>query len=96
MLNETSRLVRSQPIEARRTALIVIDVQNWVFDAEARVANAYFQHRLHELVLPKMGIPFTDLYDLVRPSSADDRVIWRRSDSDRLLGEPVEEQSAGL
>jgi len=54
MLNETSRLVRSQPIEARRTALIVIDVQNWVFDEQARVENAYFQHRLHDLVLPNL------------------------------------------
>ena len=44
----------------------------------------------------RMGIPFTDLFAIVRTSSADDRVIWRRSDSDRLLGEPVEEQSAGL
>src|SRR5512132_424431 len=54
MLNETSRLVRSQPIEARQTALIVIDVQNWVFDQQARVENAYFQHRLHDLVLPNL------------------------------------------
>jgi nicotinamidase-related amidase len=46
--------VRSQPIDARRTALIVIDVQNWVFEEQARVANAYFQHRLHEMVLPNL------------------------------------------
>lgn len=43
-----------------------------------------------------MGIPFTDLSGLFGTSSADDRVIWRRCDSDRLLGEPVEEQPAGL
>jgi nicotinamidase-related amidase len=54
MLNETSRLVRGQPIEAQRSALIVIDVQNWVFEEQARVANAYFQHRLHDLVLPNL------------------------------------------
>src|SRR6266511_4329333 len=54
MLNETSRLVRSQPIEARQMALIVIDVQNWVFDEQAHVENAYFQHRLHDLVLPNL------------------------------------------
>jgi hypothetical protein len=47
-------------------------------------------------VFVKMGIPFTDLSGRVRTSSADDRVIWRRSHSDRLLGEPVEEQAAGL
>ena len=47
-------------------------------------------------VFREMGIPFTDLSDRVCTSSADDRVIWRRSDSDRLLGEPVEEQPAGL
>ena len=44
----------------------------------------------------QMGIPFTDLSGLVRMSGADDRVIWRRSDSDRLLGESVEEQPASL
>ena len=54
MLNEVSRLVRSQPIEARRAALIVIDVQNWVFEEQARIQNAYFQHRLHDLVLPNL------------------------------------------
>ena len=43
-----------QPIEARRAALIVIDVQNWVFEEQARVANAYFQHRLQDLVLPNL------------------------------------------
>ena len=48
----------------------------------------------HEMA--EMGIPFTDLSGLFRTSSADDRVIWRRCDSDRLLGEPVEEQPAGL
>jgi nicotinamidase-related amidase len=54
MLNETSRLVRGQPIEAQRSALIVIDVQNWVFEEQARVANAYFQHHLNDLVLPNL------------------------------------------
>ena len=42
-----------------------------------------------------MGIPFTDLFVFVRMSSADDRVMWRRCDSDRLLGEH-EEKPAGL
>ena len=51
-----------------------------------------FKRRL----LDELGIPFTDLSGLVRPGSADDLVIWRRSDSDRLLGKPVEKQSAGL
>ena len=46
--------VRNQPIEARRSALIVVDIQNWVFEEQARVANAYFQHRLHNLVLPSL------------------------------------------
>ena len=54
MLNEVSRLVRSQPIEARRAALIVIDVQNWVFEEQERIQNAYFQQRLHDLVLPNL------------------------------------------
>jgi nicotinamidase-related amidase len=46
--------VRNQPIEARRAALIVIDVQNWVFQEQTRVANAYFQRRLHDLMLPNL------------------------------------------
>jgi nicotinamidase-related amidase len=46
--------VRDQPIDARRAALIVIDVQNWVFQEQARVGNAHFQHRLHERVLPNL------------------------------------------
>ena len=54
MLNETRVFVRSQAIAAHRTALIVIDVQNWVFEEQARIANAYFQHRLHDLVLPNL------------------------------------------
>ena len=37
-----------------RTALIVIDVQNWVFEKQTRVANAYLQHRLHDLGLPNL------------------------------------------
>ena len=49
-----------------------------------------------ESFLRQLGIPFTDLSGLVRPGSADDLAIWRWSDSDRLLGEPVEKQSAGL
>lgn len=47
-------MARDDPIEARRSALIVIDVQNWAFAEPARVANAYFQHRLRDLVLPNL------------------------------------------
>ncbi len=47
-------VVRNQPIDARQTALIVIDVQNWVFQEPARVNNDYFQQRLHGLVLPNL------------------------------------------
>lgn len=54
MQDSDDAFVRSQQIEAGRTALIVIDVQNWVFEEQARVANAYFQHRLHDLVLPNL------------------------------------------
>ena len=54
MQGRKEAFVRHQPIEARRAALIVIDVQNWVFEEQARVANAYFQHRLHDLVLPNL------------------------------------------
>ena len=46
--------VRDQPIDARRAALIVIDVQNQVFQEQARVGNACFQHSLHERVLPNL------------------------------------------
>lgn len=54
MQDRCETFARNQPIDARRTALIVIDVQNWVFEEQARVANAYFQHRLHDLVLPNL------------------------------------------
>jgi nicotinamidase-related amidase len=46
--------VRNRPIEPRRAALIVVDVQNWAFADEARVANAYFQSCLTDLVLPNL------------------------------------------
>lgn len=45
---------RNQPIAARRAALIVIDVQNWVFAEQARVDNAYFQRRLRDVVFPNL------------------------------------------
>lgn len=54
MRNEIARPVRDQPIEARRAALVVIDVQNWVFKDQERVANAYFQQQLRDLVLPNL------------------------------------------
>ncbi len=54
MQGRNESFVRCQPIDARRTALIVIDVQNWVFGEPARVTNAYFQHRLRDLVLPNL------------------------------------------
>lgn len=46
--------IRNQPIEAQHTALIVIDVQNWAVQEQVRAANAYFQQRLHGLVLPNL------------------------------------------
>lgn len=45
---------RQQRIEAGRAALIIVDVQNWVFQEQARVANAYFQARLRDVVLPNL------------------------------------------
>jgi nicotinamidase-related amidase len=47
-------LVRSQPAEARRTALIIIDVQNWIFKDQERSTNTYFQNRLNDIVLPNL------------------------------------------
>lgn len=46
--------VRNQPIEAPHSALVVIDVQNWVFTEQARLGSAYFQRRLHGLMLPNL------------------------------------------
>jgi nicotinamidase-related amidase len=54
MQGRKEAFVRNQPIEARRAALIVIDVQNWVFQEQARVDNAYFQSRLRDLMLPNL------------------------------------------
>jgi len=45
---------RNHPIEVHRSALIVIDVQNWALADQARVANASFQRRLHDVVLPNL------------------------------------------
>lgn len=45
---------RDAPIEPRRTALIVIDVQNWVFREQDRAGNVPFQERLRGLVLPNL------------------------------------------
>jgi nicotinamidase-related amidase len=47
-------LPRNQPIEGRRSALLIIDVQNWTLADQARLANAYFQQRLHDVVLPNL------------------------------------------
>jgi nicotinamidase-related amidase len=52
--NEKGAFVRNQLLEACRTALIVIDVQNWIFREQDRAANAYLQHRLNDLVLPNL------------------------------------------
>jgi Amidases related to nicotinamidase len=59
--------MRDKPIEARRAALLVIDVQNWVFSDQARVTNAYFQQRLHERVLPNLR----RLIDAARKAGAE-------------------------
>lgn len=65
---ESSRIpVRNQPIEAQYTALIVIDVQNWALQEQVRAANAYFQQRLHSLVLPNLQ----RLIAAVREAGAD-------------------------
>jgi Amidases related to nicotinamidase len=64
---ETEPLMRDKPIEARRAALLVIDVQNWVFSDQARVTNAYFQQRLHERVLPNLR----RLIDAARKAGAE-------------------------
>lgn len=54
MENAPSQFRRCEPLGGRRTALLVIDVQNWVFAEQARVANAFFQQRLHDIVLPNL------------------------------------------
>ena len=46
--------------------------------------------------MAKVGIPFTDLAGFCPTRKTNDRVIWRWCDGDRLFGEPVEEQTAGL
>jgi nicotinamidase-related amidase len=54
MQGRKEAFARIQPIEARRAALLVIDVQNWVCRERARVDNGYFQSRLHDLMLPNL------------------------------------------
>ena len=55
MADRNEAFSREDPIEARRSALIIIDVQNWAFAEPARVENAYFQDRLRDLVLPNLS-----------------------------------------
>jgi nicotinamidase-related amidase len=47
-------LSRDQPIEPRQTALLVIDVQNQIFEEQKRAPNPYFLSRLTEVVLPNV------------------------------------------
>jgi nicotinamidase-related amidase len=54
MPDETDRLPRDQALEARRSALIVVDVQNWCLTDAARLASPYFRERLDGVVLPNL------------------------------------------
>lgn len=54
MRDKNEAIFRNQPLEPRSTALIVVDVQNWAFTEPARIANAYFQGCLRDLVFPNL------------------------------------------
>lgn len=45
---------RSQPIVAQATALLVIDVQNWVMDAANRQPRPAFYEDAHAIVIPNL------------------------------------------
>lgn len=54
MRDKDEARLRNRPLDPRRTALIVIDVQNWAFAEPARAANASFQECLRHRVLPNL------------------------------------------
>lgn len=47
-------LTRDQPVEPCRTAFLIIDVQNQIFEEQKRASNPYFLDRLVEVVLPNL------------------------------------------
>jgi nicotinamidase-related amidase len=51
---ETDRLTRTRPLDPKRTALLVVDVQNVVLEEASATANAYFQTEAREHVLPNL------------------------------------------
>ncbi|PMR77416.1 cysteine hydrolase family protein [Billgrantia endophytica] len=49
-----SVLVRDGPLNPARTALLLVDVQNKVFNAEGAEQNPYFHERVSRLVMPNL------------------------------------------
>jgi len=52
---EDARLTRLRPIEPRRTALLIIDVQNWVLDPSKHPPRPEFYEDAQRIVIPNLG-----------------------------------------
>ena len=52
---EDARLTRSRPIDPRRTALLIIDVQNWVLDPSKHPPRPEFYEDARRIVIPNLG-----------------------------------------
>jgi len=52
--NEDAALTREGPFDPKRTCLLLVDTQNYVWNPEAARKEPYFDRQLRELVLPNL------------------------------------------
>ena len=52
--NEDARLTRERPFEAKRTCLLLIDTQNYVWNPEVAGRHPYFDAQVRAVVLPNL------------------------------------------
>ena len=51
---EDAQLNRNRPFEAKRSCLLLIDTQNYVWNPEVAKRVPYFDRQLREVVLPNL------------------------------------------
>ena len=52
---EDARLRRDEPVVPRRTALLLVDVQNDTLNESVATSHPYFYQRCESVVLPNVG-----------------------------------------
>jgi len=52
--SEDARLTRERPFEAKRTCLLLIDTQNYVWNPEVAQRQLYFDRQVREVVMPNL------------------------------------------